>query len=205
MSLSQERERKARGRALPILVWRTASAGSAKLLMLENMVLAGAQSGVHCAPVKPTRPEGLAGAVSLHSALKPPADLVVIQQMWLVLQHDAIQNLDHGVEIFVGIVAECFDAAFVVAGRTATFLGRAITLAADTGRIALAGLWFMAGFDSRFVLPVISHVVCVNELRPAAEIEAAKRSIRSFGSQLPGAVMHGVDAKLIKVKAAPPR
>ncbi|MER9137129.1 hypothetical protein NKI20_12655 [Mesorhizobium sp. M0830] len=59
--------------------------------------------------------------------------------MWLVLQHAPIQNLDHGVEIFAGIEAECFDAAFVVARRTATFLGRAITLAADAGRVALVG------------------------------------------------------------------
>ncbi len=111
----------------PVLAWQTARASSAKLLMLENMVLARAQPDVHLASIEPTWPKWLAGTDSLYSIFKPLADFIVIQQMWLVLQHDPIQNLDHGVDIFLGIEAECFDAAFVVARRTATFLGRALT------------------------------------------------------------------------------
>lgn len=117
------------------------------------------------------RPGQNGSRARFHSALKPPPDLVVIQQLWLVLQHDPIQNLDHGVE------AECFDAAFVITHRTATFLGRAITLAADAGRVALAGLQLKLGFDPDLVLPIVRHVVFIDELVAAAEIEL--QSVRS--------------------------
>lgn len=166
-------------------------------------MLAVAKTGIHLAPRERTPLALLTRPGPFEGILQSPAR-VLVEPFRSIVQHDALHNIDHGVQIFERIERQPFVTSGHEAFRAAAILRRASAVAASTTGISLPSVQLQPVLDANLTASVDIQVILADEPRPLAQAQRRQRHVRRRGRHLQGAITPGMHAEVAEVDTLPP-